>query len=123
MDASDFFNCCLTLDLSQEIARRNHASRQYYGLFHSIKEAFPEMPQYTQVGTHQAVSEYLEKGYSGNEHDRKELKKLSYMMKQAKEFRVTADYLLDKPFTEQECDSARQSVAKCLQKLAQIKSE
>lgn len=122
MDAQDFFKWCDSLDLniSQEVVLRNYASRYYYGLYHVIANSFPEMPSYIGIGTHQGVSEFLEKRYTGNDYDRKELKKLSYLMKQAKNFRVSADYMIGNEFTLDDCNAAKASVYKCLDKLTEI---
>lgn len=123
MDAQEFFRWCDSLDLaeSQEVVRRNYASRYYYGLYHLISNSFPEMPSYKGVGTHKGVSEFLERGYTGKDYDQKELKKLSYLMKQSKNFRVNADYMMGSEFTLNDCNAAKASVFKCIDKLKEIK--
>lgn len=122
MEAKEFFEWSDKLDLQNEVevGRRSYVSRYYYGLFHLIVSSFPEMSNYTNLGTHQAVSEFLERGYRGTEHDIKELRKLSYLMRQAKNFRVNADYLIKDPFTIADCESGRGAVEKCVAKLVEI---
>ncbi len=122
MDPKDFITWCDEIELEKEpeVCLRNVASRYYYGLFHLISDSFEDMPKYTDTGVHNSVSEYLERGYTGTKYDRNELKKLSYMMRQAKGLRVKADYTLHEAFTLNDCATTKASVKKCLTQLEKI---
>lgn len=76
-----------------EIAYRNIVSRAYYACYHSVLGVLEDpVPKYTNGGVHSNLIEYLSGGSLPEIYDKRELRKLSYILKQQKELRCEADY-------------------------------
>jgi|GEM_PF-4708353 len=120
MKVIDILTWCNEQSPQCEFSRRNFTSRYYYWLFHTIRESFPEMPKYANIGVHKSVSEYLERGCADTRFDKKELRILSYLLVAAKNHRVTADYELDQDFTETDRLDAKLSIENCASQLVKI---
>lgn len=85
-----------TIDLKNEeydeIALRCCVSRSYYSMYHAALEILKnQVPNYSNVGSHASLIGYLESGPKDEPYDARELKKLSYILKQARSQRVIAD--------------------------------
>lgn len=84
--------CCAE---SSEIGYRNAVSRSYYSMYHKVLSILDnDIPNYANGGVHSSLLTYLSSSNSES-YDTRELKKLSYMLKAARDMRGKADYQLD----------------------------
>ncbi len=77
-----------------EIGYRNCISRSYYGMYHTVLNVLCYMPNPENFSVHQALFRYLASPAPEEKHDKIVLRKISYILKQAKESRCLADYEL-----------------------------
>ena len=79
-----------------EIGLRNVASRSYYAAFHACLSVTDGLPNYADVrgGSHQALIERLRDSKNNN------LKSMGRYLKDARNLRKLADYLLDETFSK-----------------------
>lgn len=85
-----------SLDLDTEIGFRNSVSRAYYSIYHTVLDIIEgNIPNYSGGGSHSSLIKYLEDSSNPEKYDKRQLKRLSYILKQQRDLRCDADYELD----------------------------
>ncbi|MDB2331390.1 HEPN domain-containing protein [Alteromonas sp.] len=79
-----------------EIGFRNAVSRSYYSIYHTVLSLVEQqIPNYAGGGTHSSLIKYLEDPSCPERFDKRQLRRLSYILRQQRDLRCDADYELD----------------------------
>ncbi|MFL7009303.1 HEPN domain-containing protein [Enterovibrio norvegicus] len=117
IDAKEFLDAAETLAKSSntEAYARTSISRSYYCMYHKVLSILDSKPMsYDGKGCHASLIDYLANGTRGIEkHDARELRKLSYMLRQEKDTRVAADYKLDMELTPAHAEQSLKTAKRC----------
>ena len=86
----------LSFQSKTEIGFRNCISRSYYGMYHSALELIENpIPNYATGGSHHCLINYLADKHNAEKHNKRELLKISYILRQNRDLRCDADYELE----------------------------
>lgn len=111
----------------REIDFRNATSRAYYSAFHSCEAIVQSLgiPKYSDSsgGVHAQIIDSLENCSSGPTEQKRKLKSVGYMLRQAKAYRVMADYSLTIPFDEETANATIKQVDRIMNKVIELLSE
>lgn len=99
VSSSDIKGFADNITAVDEVSARIAVGRYYYSAFHSIKELFPNIPSYSNMGSHESMIHYLaEEAHRVEKLPQNLLKKLSYKLNSMKVRRVNADYKINDDF-------------------------
>ncbi|MDH6024956.1 hypothetical protein [Vibrio splendidus] len=99
-----------------EADERSAISRSYYAMYHKVLSILDNEPwTYGGKGCHASLITYLEKDAANEESiDHRQLKRLSYQLKQSRDNRVIADYELQKIISPQLVNLSIATAEKCI---------
>lgn len=103
-------------DASSEIHQRCSISRSYYAMYHKVLAILDCEPRnYPNKGNHGSLIHYLKTDAAYDESiDFKELKKLSYMLKQERDHRNLVDYELGVTVTQEQALRSIATAERCV---------
>lgn len=99
-----------------EADQRSAISRSYYAMYHKVLSILDNEPwTYDGKGCHASLITYLEKDSANEESiDHRQLRRLSYQLKQSRDNRVIADYELGKEVSPQLVNLSIVTAEKCI---------
>ncbi|OOQ70149.1 hypothetical protein C1S86_11310 [Vibrio parahaemolyticus] len=111
-------------DNSTEADQRSAISRSYYAMYHKVLSILDKEPwSYSGQGCHASLITYLQNDAANEESiDHRQLKRLSYQLRQSRDNRVIADYELEKEISQNLVSLSITTAEKCMDLADQLTS-